>query len=680
MFNRRRTALVDAVLRHPQASREIRALSMRTGADAVDARRRVRRCLRELVATRGAPWTDLFARAMRRALVPLWRVEILDEDRRMLRGPAASDACLIFLPQHQAYMDPLFVSQALRDCGRPRPLWFAGDNLRLPLLAPLAARAGVVFLRRASPADEDYRSALRLYLRHLVDSGETLEWYQEGGRSRTGLPGPPRYGLLEHTVAAVRDNPGKQVWLVPVALSSSVLPDAAVLAGEELGQPKRPESLRWFWRYVRAQRRTRGVVQVRFAPPLSVGAYVGHRGGALTDASGARVLAREVRRALCQVTPVTGQALVALAVSAAGPGCTTAQVHRMTQPLLEAVERSGAPTLDTQHLRTERGVREILLRLRDVGAVSLRGVDASPPDASLPVASPPDASLPVASPPVASPPVASPPDASPPVASPPDAEDTVPGQRPAAPGDSARARALSRPATAPVLHRRVHEHRAVATLYRNQGIHWLWPRAAAEVAALRASRVETAGAWDTAVQELRGVLSATATGTGLGVEPGLLATAVVELKRLATPTSGADESPWTFPAPLVPAGSLIAPAVLADVSAGQLLAFQELAQQPHGLPVDVDLVLTRVLARARSWADSAVGLPPVPPRAPGFYRSLLLDVRRSGLLEPGLEAAQRRRYAHTEARQLHADLLTLARQRADADAAPESGLPHGGPR
>ncbi|GAA2920705.1 1-acyl-sn-glycerol-3-phosphate acyltransferase [Streptomyces enissocaesilis] len=615
MFQRRRSTEVDTVLRHPHASHEILALAQRTGVDATVARRRVRRCLREMVTVRGTPWTGLFTRVMCRALVPSWEVNILEEDRRMLLGPAATDACLIFLPQHRAYTDPLFVSLALRDIGRPRPLWFAGDNLRLPLIASLAARAGVVFLRRASPADEDYRSALRLYLRHLVGSGETLEWYQEGGRSRTGLPGPPRHGLLEHTLAAVRDMPGSKVWLVPVALSFSSLPDATALAREGNGQAKRPESLRWFLRYLQAQHRTRGVVHVRFAAPLSVDDFVEHARGTLSEPTATRIMAREVSRAHCRVTPVTGQTLVALAVSAAGHWSTTAQVHQRAQPLLDSLERSDAPTLDTEDLRTEQGVRRALLCLRDVGAVSLTGTDASVSEAG---------------------------------------------------------RGLP-----PVLRAHVREHRAVATFYRNQGIHWLWPRAAAEVAALRAARVTPMDAWDAAVQELRSVLTAAACGTGLGVESSLLATGVVELKRLATSTDGTEEGLWTFPIPLTPAEALIAPDVLSDASAGQLVAFQELAREPDSHTIDPDVVLPRILARARTRSNTIGSASLVPPHAPGFYHSLLLDARRSGLLETGLDAARRRRHAHAEARQLHADLMTIALIRRTAKLPPVPGRPGG---
>ena len=163
-----------------------------------------------------------------------------------------------------------------------------------------------------------------------------------------------------------------------------------------------------------------------------------------------------------------------------------------------------------------------------------------------------------------------------------------------------------------------------------------------------------AGAWNTAIQELRGVLTAAARGTGLGVEPGLLATGVVELKRLVAPADSADEGPWTFATPLAPAEALIAPDVLTDTSAGQLVALRELAQQPDSHAVDVESLLPRVLDRARTRVSTVVSTSLLPPCTPGFYQCLLLDARRSGLLEPGVEAARRRRYAYAEARQLHA--------------------------
>ena len=67
-----------------------------------------------------------------------------------------------------------------------------GDNLGFFPLGTIGRRAGVVFIRRSFRDDEVYKLALREYMRYLVASGANLEWYMEGGRSRTGKLRPPQ--------------------------------------------------------------------------------------------------------------------------------------------------------------------------------------------------------------------------------------------------------------------------------------------------------------------------------------------------------------------------------------------------------------------------------------------------------------------------------------------------------
>src|SRR5690606_29653607 len=140
-----------------------------------------------------------------RALGPLharaWSLEV--DWAALKRLEKDGNKPLVFLPTHRSYADTFVLRKVLRAVGMPRNFVLGGDNLRFFPLSTIGRRAGVVFIRRSFRNDEIYKLALREYLRYLVASGANLEFYMEGGRSRTGKLRRPRYGLLSYLVEAL---------------------------------------------------------------------------------------------------------------------------------------------------------------------------------------------------------------------------------------------------------------------------------------------------------------------------------------------------------------------------------------------------------------------------------------------------------------------------------------------
>ena len=83
-------------------------------------------------------------------------------------------------------MDYLLLSYVLYHNGLTPPHIAAGDNLNLPLVGPLLRRAGAFFMRRTFGDDDLYKAIFTSYLRLMLEKGHALEYFIEGGRSRTG--------------------------------------------------------------------------------------------------------------------------------------------------------------------------------------------------------------------------------------------------------------------------------------------------------------------------------------------------------------------------------------------------------------------------------------------------------------------------------------------------------------
>ena len=133
----------------------------------------------------------------------------------------------MFLPSHRSYSDPLVLADVLDSADFPRNHVLGGNNMSFWPIGPLGKRAGLIFIRRSFGDDQVYKLAVREYFGHLVAKRFNLEWYIEGGRTRTGKLRPPRYGLLHYLVRALEGGHGQDVTLVPVSITYDQLQEVA---------------------------------------------------------------------------------------------------------------------------------------------------------------------------------------------------------------------------------------------------------------------------------------------------------------------------------------------------------------------------------------------------------------------------------------------------------------------
>jgi glycerol-3-phosphate O-acyltransferase len=274
---------------------------------------------------------------------------------------------LVFLPSHRSYLDPLVLRPALLAHGLPLNHVMGGVNIDFWPVGPLIRRSGYVFIRRSVADDAVYRWVLREYMGYLLSKRFNLEWYIEGGRSRTGKLRPPRYGLLTYLVEAFGSSGAADVYLVPVSLSYDQLYEVGLMAEEAHGGTKPTESFAWLLRYNRAQDSQRGSVQVRFGEPLSLRQ-------ALAEEPDTRLAVQktafEVSHRINEASPVMPRSLVTLALlGIEDRALTVAEVADVLDPLVGYFERRELTTRSQLGLAAPRGVRRILDELASANVV-----------------------------------------------------------------------------------------------------------------------------------------------------------------------------------------------------------------------------------------------------------------------------------------------------------------------
>jgi glycerol-3-phosphate O-acyltransferase len=282
---------------------------------------------------------------------------------------------LVFLPNHRSYLDPLMLRRVLVRHGFPGNYTLGGINLAMWPMSELGRRSGLIFIRRTTKNDPVYPAMFRLYLGFLLTHHANLEWYFEGGRTRTGKLRPPKMGVLRYLVDAFLANgaDADDVYLVPVSIVYDQQAEVEALSQEESGGAKAPESLRWLVRFARAQSRRRGYAHLRFGQPLSLReglTEAAERAGSEELTAVVPRVAFEVAHRINDATPITPSALVAFGLlDNEGRAMTLTETLGVLEPLLEYIRQRGLPLTSDVDLGRPDGMRRALRTLVSEGVV-----------------------------------------------------------------------------------------------------------------------------------------------------------------------------------------------------------------------------------------------------------------------------------------------------------------------
>jgi len=181
---------------------------------------------------------------------------------------------IIYVPCHRSHMDYLLLSYVVFHKGFAVPHIAAGNNLDLPVIGRFLRRGGAFFLRRSFAGNTLYSAVFMKYLGQMMARGHSIEYFIEGGRSRTGRLLQPRTGMLAMTVRSYLRELRRPVVFVPVYFGYERLVEGRTYIGELSGRPKEKESVLSLLSAIPALRGRFGKVYVSFGEPLSLDAQI----------------------------------------------------------------------------------------------------------------------------------------------------------------------------------------------------------------------------------------------------------------------------------------------------------------------------------------------------------------------------------------------------------------------
>ena len=227
---------------------------------------------------------------------------------------------LILIPSHKSHIDYLLLSYLLYNHNMPCPHIAAGKNLSFWPMGPLFRKGGAFFIRRSFRGAVLYSKVFTEYIYYLLQEGFNIEFFIEGGRSRTGKLILPKLGLLSILLDAYKNGVCDDMIFVPIYIGyDRVLEEGAYLHELEGGQ-KEPEN---FWQVLKARKFLKsryGKIYVQFHEPLSLKEILEQQGTSLTEMKSkeknafCRNLGHRVINSINKRTVVTPHGLVASAL------------------------------------------------------------------------------------------------------------------------------------------------------------------------------------------------------------------------------------------------------------------------------------------------------------------------------------------------------------------------------
>jgi glycerol-3-phosphate O-acyltransferase len=227
---------------------------------------------------------------------------------------------LIFVPSHKSHIDYIILSYLLYHNNMPCPHVAAGKNLSFWPIGPLFRGAGAFFIRRTFRGAVLYSKMFAGYVHNLLSEGFNIEFFIEGGRSRTGKLILPKLGLLSILLHAYKDGACEDLIFAPIFIGYDRVLEESSYINELEGEQKQPESLMQVVKARKFLKKRYGRIYIEFHVPISFKELLMQYGTPIEDLKPkefnvlCRNMGHRIINAINNVSIVTPHALVASVV------------------------------------------------------------------------------------------------------------------------------------------------------------------------------------------------------------------------------------------------------------------------------------------------------------------------------------------------------------------------------
>jgi glycerol-3-phosphate O-acyltransferase len=205
------------------------------------------------------------------------RLDVRESDFAILKKASGNNS-LIFVSCHKSHFDYLVVGYVLFMNQMPLPLMAAGKNLTFWPVGYILRRGGAFFIRRSFRGLMLYTRVFSSYVQVLLKEKININFYIEGGRSRTGKFLQPKIGMLGFILDTVFEGAVDDLTFVPTYVGYDQNPEEKSYLQELRGREKQKESFFSFLESRKVLKTKYGAVYVRFHLPVSFREFLSKKG------------------------------------------------------------------------------------------------------------------------------------------------------------------------------------------------------------------------------------------------------------------------------------------------------------------------------------------------------------------------------------------------------------------
>ncbi|MBN6075605.1 glycerol-3-phosphate 1-O-acyltransferase PlsB [Aggregatibacter actinomycetemcomitans] len=267
-----RQAMFNKLLQQPVILAAIEDEAKSKNISVEKARKEAEKILDEIAANvsyEGLRVADRFLRWLWNKLYQGIEVENADRVRKL----ALEGHEIVYVPCHRSHIDYLLLSYVLYHQGLVPPHIAAGINLNFWPVGGMFRRGGAFFIRRTFKGNRLYSTIFREYLAELFHRGYSVEYFIEGGRSRTGRLLAPKTGMMSMTLQALQQQQSRSITVVPVYVGYEHVLEVDTYAKELRGAAKEKENAGLVLRVIKKLRNL-GKGYVNFGEPITLSNYL----------------------------------------------------------------------------------------------------------------------------------------------------------------------------------------------------------------------------------------------------------------------------------------------------------------------------------------------------------------------------------------------------------------------
>lgn len=269
-----REEMISMVLSDKDINRCIDEMAARGVKDRDALVKEARKYIREIASD----YNDMFIELWYKFLTWLWN-NIYDGVVADKAGLAkirniSKKMPFVIIPCHRSHIDYLLLSYVFYVHNIQMPFVAAGTNLSFWPLGYIFRKSGAFFIRRSFRGNVLYGDVFAKYLEILLKEGLPIEFFIEGGRSRSGKMVMPKYGLLSMLIQAYKTKACDDLAAIPVYIGYDRVIEEESYLKELGGTPKAREKTSDVIKSRKFLRKRYGRVYVNIGEPIYLKSYL----------------------------------------------------------------------------------------------------------------------------------------------------------------------------------------------------------------------------------------------------------------------------------------------------------------------------------------------------------------------------------------------------------------------